>query len=68
MNNTYTIGKTAGNLTMGDNILNNDTETRLFKMVVNGKDVTGDRNFVNLIGIACLYNCVPTVEIIPISE
>jgi len=54
MNNTYTIGKAAGNLTMGDNILNNDTATREFKMVVNAKDTTGDRRFVNLIGIACL--------------
>jgi len=54
MNNTYTIGKAAGNLTMGDNILNNDTATREFKMVVNAKDETGDRRFVNLKGIACL--------------
>jgi len=67
MNNTYTIGKAAGNLTMGDNILNNDTETRLFRMVVNRKDETGDRDEVTLKGIACLYNCVPNVVVVPIS-
>jgi hypothetical protein len=68
MNNTYTVGKTAGNLTMGDNILNNDTATREFKMAVNGKDETGDRKLLNLMGLACIYNCVPTVEVIPISD
>ena len=68
MNNTYTVGKTAGNLTMGDNILNNDTATREFKMAVNGKDATGDRKLLNLLGLACVYNCVPAVEVIPISD
>jgi hypothetical protein len=68
LNNTYTTDKTAGNLTMGDNILNNDTETREFRMAVNAKDITGDSNKLRLVGIACVKNCVPTVVVIPISD
>ena len=68
LNNTYTTAKTAGNLTMGDNIHNNDTATREFKMAINAKDATGDRNTLKLLGLECVYNCVPTIEVIPISD
>ena len=68
MNNTYPTDKLAGNLTMGDNILNNDTATREFRISINAKDITGDRNKLNLLGIACVANCVPAVAVIPISD
>ena len=68
MNDTYTAAKTAGSLAMGDNILNNDTETRLFRLALNGKDATKDKNKLTLKGLACVSNCVPTVEIIPIED
>lgn len=68
MNDTYTAGKAAGNLLMGDNILNNDTATREFKMAINGKDTTGDRNRLNLKGLACATSCVASVAVVPISD
>ena len=67
-NSTYLTDKAAGNLTMGDNVLWNETAIREFRMSINGKDITGDRSKLNLLGIACVANCVPAVAIIPVSD
>lgn len=68
MNTTYVTDKAAGNLTMGDNVLYNDTATREFRMAINAKDTTGDRNRLSLVGLACATNCLPTVAVIPIND
>ena len=61
MNGTYTSQLAIQNLSSGDNIVYNDTATREIWFAVDGKDPTGDRNVINIKGIACLYNCVPEV-------
>jgi hypothetical protein len=61
MNGTYTSQLAIQNLSSGDNIVYNDTATREIWFAVDAKDPTGDRNVINIKGIACLYNCVPEV-------
>ena len=64
MNKTY-LDKTFTELETGDNIVYNDTETREFDFIVNGKNP--DKNEILMEGLRCISGVCALEEVIEVE-
>ena len=64
-NNSIGTEDNVQNLEMGDNLVLNDTETRLIHMVINGR--TYETKSLGLTGVRCISDCNPAIEDVEIE-
>lgn len=65
-NRTF-IDKAEADLVNGDNVIYNQTDVREFNFVINGKN-KDERTYLTILGIRCIFNCTPSVIVVPISN
>jgi hypothetical protein len=63
--NTTLITKPQSTWLTGDNVVYNDTATRMIHVYANGKDYT--RNPVDMVGIRCVGSCLAAINNTPIE-